>query len=243
MTDLARVIKDAMAQGPLDQPHKCKFCGKGFAKESTLAAHLCEPKRRHQQQNEVGVRLGFNAWIKFYEMTQGSAKMKTYEDFAESPYYRAFVKFGRHLHKIRAINPAAFTEWVIKNNKKLDHWTKDAFYDEYLREYLRRENPQDALERGILEMGEWAGENSSVVNHFFLYATTNRICSMIVNGRISPWIIYCCNSGMAALEKMNEEQVVLIYPWIDPEFWQRKLKDYMADAEWCRHVLKEAGFG
>ena len=33
----------------------CKYCTKSFVKESTLAAHLCEPKRRFQQQHETGV--------------------------------------------------------------------------------------------------------------------------------------------------------------------------------------------
>lgn len=242
MSDLAKAIAEAVAAGPVAQECKCKFCGKGFMKESTLTAHLCEPKRRYQQRDEVGVRLGFNAWIKFYELTQGSAKTKTYEDFADSSYYKAFVKFGRHLHGIRAVNPVAYTEWVIKNNKKLDHWTKDAFYDEYLMEYLKRENPQDALERGIVEMQSWADEHGSVVNHFFRYASTNRMCSMIRNGRVSPWIIYCCDTGIEALGKLNDEQIAMIYPWINPEFWNKKLRDYVADAEWCKHVLKEAGF-
>jgi hypothetical protein len=30
-------------------------------------------------------------------------------------------------------------------------------------------------------------------------------------------------------------------PWITPDFWQQRLKDYMADAEWVRHILTEAG--
>ena len=242
MSELAKVIAEAVKAGPVAQECKCRFCGKGFMKESTLAAHLCETKRRHQQKDEIGVRLGFNAWIKFYELTQGSAKTKTYEDFADSPYYKAFVRFGRHLHGIRAINPESFTEWVIKNNKKLDQWTKDAFYDEYLMAYLRREHPQDALERGITEMGTWADEHGSVVNHFFLYCSPSRLCAMIANGRISPWIIYCCDSGIAALERLNGEQLAMIYPWIDPEFWQRKLRDYVADAEWCKTILSEAGY-
>lgn len=242
MSDLAKVIAEAIAQGPVAQNYSCKFCGKKFMKESTLSAHLCEPKRRFQQKDETGVRLGFNAWIRFFELTQGSAKTKTYEDFAESPYYKAFVKFGRHLHSIRAINPAAFTEWIIKGNKKLDHWTKDAFYEEYLLAYLRKENPQDALERGVMEMQEWAVENKSVVNHFFRYATPGRMCTMIVNGRISPWLIYCSDSGTESLGKFSNEQLAIVYPWIDPDYWNKKLKDYAADTEWCRHILKEAGY-
>ena len=54
--------------------------------------HVCEPKRRYQERDEVGVQIGLQSYMRFYEITQGSAKLKTFDDFAESPYYRAFVK-------------------------------------------------------------------------------------------------------------------------------------------------------
>ena len=75
--------------------YKCKYCEREFRKESTLAVHLCEQKRRYQEEKEVGVQIGLQSYLKFYTMTQGSAKLKTYADFATSPYYKAFVKFGR----------------------------------------------------------------------------------------------------------------------------------------------------
>jgi hypothetical protein len=242
MSEFLEIIKEAKAQGPIDQTFVCQYCGKGFVKESTLTAHICENKRRHQQKDETGVRLAYQAWLRFYELSQGSAKKKTYDDFVKSSYYVAFTKFGRHLHSIRAVNPSAFIDYVIKNNKKLDHWCKDKLYEEYLLQYLRKENPQDALERGILEMQSWADEEHSVVKDFFRYASTNKICAMITNGRISPWLIYCSDTGQACLEKFNEEQIAIIYAWIDPEYWQRRLKDYTSDTEWCKHILSEAGF-
>ena len=73
-------------------------------KEGSLAVHSCEPRRRRMEKDEAGVRLGFQAYIKFYELTQGSAKLKTFDDFADSPYYKAFVKFGRYCVDVRAIN-------------------------------------------------------------------------------------------------------------------------------------------
>jgi hypothetical protein len=90
--------------------YRCQYCKKSFQKESTLAVHLCEPKRRRQERSERGVELGFQAYIRFYEITQGSAKLKTFDDFADSPYYRAFVKFGRYCVSTRVVNPKQFTE-------------------------------------------------------------------------------------------------------------------------------------
>lgn len=223
---------------------KCKYCDKEFRRESTLASHQCEPKRRWQQEKEVGVQFGLQAYLRFYEVTQGSAKLKSYKDFVESPYYLAFVKFGRYLTEVRAVNPKAFIEYVIKNNKKLDHWTHESIYIEYLFQYLRKEAVQDALERGLLEMQRYADEHPDLKNGFkdyFRYGSTNKVCFDIANGRISPWLLYNCNTGVEFLEKLSEEQINIIIQWIDPDYWQRKFKDYVADTEWIKSILKEAG--
>lgn len=219
----------------------CKYCGKTFRKLSTLSVHQCESKRRWQQEKEVGVQLGLQTYLKFYEMTQGSAKTKSYKDFVDSPYYSAFVKFGQYLVQIRAINVPAFTEWIIKGNKKLDQWTKDAFYDEYLYEYLRKEHPSDALDRTFTEMQKWADDAGKNFNDIFRDGAPNKVCNMIVNGRISPWVLYNCDSGVEFLSNLNEEQVTLIYEFIDPEFWQRKFKDFVADTLYIKDILIQAG--
>ena len=241
MGDMDDIIRRAKELGPMDQNYQCKFCGKKYVKESTLSSHLCEPKRRHQQKNEKGVLLGFQAYRMFFKFTQGKQN-KTYEEFAKGPYYAAFVKFGRYLHSMDAVKPERFIEWIIKNNKKLDHWCKEAFYDEYLLEYSRIENPQDALERSILEMAKWADESGNPVNCYFKHASENRIARSISNGRISPWAVYTSDSGLAVLERFNEEQITLVYQWIDPDYWNTKLKRYNEDATWCKAVMSEAGF-
>ena len=223
---------------------KCKYCNKEFRKESTLAAHQCEPKRRWQQEKEMGVQFGLQAYLRFFEVTQGSAKLKSYADFVTSPYYLAFVAFGRHIQAIRAVNPKAFIDWVIKQNKKLDHWTHEAVYVEYLYQYLRREATQDALERALIEMQEYVDEHPEItqgLSGYFRNGNSNRICHHIANGRISPWIVYNCDSGVAFLESLTEEQIAIIITAIDPEFWQRKFKDYTADTEWIKLILKTAG--
>ena len=226
------------------QTYKCLHCNKPFRKESTLTAHLCEPKRRSQQEKEVGVQLGFKSYLRFYEITQGSAKLKTYNDFSSSPYYSAFVKYGRHLVAIRCVNTSSFTDWLLKNNKKLDYWCKDELYVEWLQQYIKKENVQDAIERALTEMQEYADNTSTLENGFgdyFRLGNSNRICHHISNGRISPWIVFNCNSGVDFLEQLNEDQLGLIMHWIDPEFWQKKFKDYAADTEWTKSILSKAG--
>ena len=38
--------------------YECRYCKKSFVKETSLAVHMCEPKRRLQEQDERGVQLG-----------------------------------------------------------------------------------------------------------------------------------------------------------------------------------------
>jgi hypothetical protein len=224
--------------------YTCKYCNKTYSKESTLAAHLCEPKRRWQEEKETGVQFGLRAYKRFYEITQGSARNKDYTDFCKSPYYNAFVKFGRYCTDIRAINFMNFCEWLLQNNKKIDHWTKDKLYQEWMLPYVKREQAQDALERGVKEMLDYCEEHPELKNgikDYFRYANSNRICHHISTGRVSAWLVFNCESGVDFLDTLNEEQLQIIYPYIDPEYWQRRFTDFVADTEWVKQALKDIG--
>ena len=222
--------------------YTCKYCERSFRRESTLTAHVCEPKRRAQQEHDPAVKLAFQTYLRFYELTQGSARLKTYSDFASSPFYLAFVKFGRHIRSINAIAPNKFIEWIIRQNKKLDHWCRDAYYEEYLLQHTRHEAVQDALTRTIETAQTWSEENNSQFNHMFNYGNSNKICYHITQGRISAWAVYNSESGVNFLDQLTAEQTSIIYAWIDPEYWQKRFRDYPADTAWVQHMLKEAGF-
>jgi hypothetical protein len=222
--------------------YTCQYCKKDFQKETSLAVHLCEPKRRMQERSERGVELGYQAYLRFYEMTQGSAKLKTYEQFAESPYYRAFVKFGRYCVNTRTVNPKQFLEWLLKNNKKIDRWASDQLYTEYLLTYLQIENVNDAMARAI-EFGiEWAEKHTAAANDCLRYGNNNAMCYAVTAGRISPWIIYNCDSGQKFLSELDSTQIAMIWPYIDSDVWQKKFQDYPADQEYVRELLTKAGW-
>jgi len=222
--------------------YTCQYCKKDFVREASLAVHSCEPRRRRQERDEAGVRLGFNAYLKFYELTQGSARLKTYDDFCESPYYRAFVKFGRYCVAVRAVNPARFTEWLLKNNKKIDRWCTDTVYTEYLVDYLRVENVNDVLARAM-EFGiDWSEQTGNPAEDCLRYGNTNAMVYAVTAGRISPWIIYNCESGQKFLSELDATQIAMIWPYIDSDVWMKKFADYVADQEYVKEMLQKAGW-
>lgn len=203
---------------------------------------MCEPKRRHLNKDEPGVRLGFQAYIKFYEMMQGSAKLKTYQDFAESSYYLAFVKFGRYCVGVKAIAPARFMDWLLKNKKKIDRWASDQLYTEYLLWYLPIEALDDALARAMEYSIDWAEKTGNPSQDCVRYGNTNAVCYGITTGRLSPWVIYNSESGQKFLSEANEEQLAIIWPYINADVWHKKFHDYPADQEYAKDILKKAGW-
>ena len=220
----------------------CQYCEKSFRREASLAVHVCEPKRRHQERDEVGVQIGLQSYLRFYEITQGSARLKTFDDFAKSPYYRAFVRYGRYCVGIRAINISRYTEWLLKHNKKIDHWCRDSIYSEYLAEYIRQEAVSDALARTLEQGIAWSEETGNPDRDYLRYGNSNAVCYAVTTGRVSPWVLYNCVSGQEFLASLNTEQLAMIWPMIDADFWQRKMRDYAADAEYAKSMLTQAGW-
>jgi hypothetical protein len=220
--------------------YKCEHCGKLFAKEKTLVIHVCEQKRRHLSRDERHVQTGLLTYQRFYELTQKSKAAKTFEEFASSPYYTAFVKFGSFMINTAPIYPERFIDYVIKSGVKLDHWCRDELYDSYIRELIKIEPADGAIQRTIKTMMDWADTNSAPWEHYFQYVNLNRATHDIKEGLISPWLILNTKSGKELLQRMNDEQLEIVGPIVDPQFWIRRFKSLPADVELIKDVVKEA---
>ena len=219
---------------------KCEYCGKEFAKEKTLVVHVCEQKRRHMSKNERHVQAGLLTFQRFSEISQKSKTPKTFEDFANSSFYNAMVKFGSFLINTAPIYPEMFIDFVIKSGVKLDHWCRDELYETYIAELIKKEPADGAIQRTIKTMMDWSDENSAPWEHYFQYANLNRATHDIKEGLISPWLLLNTKSGKELLQRMNDEQLEIVGPMIDPQFWMRRFKALPADVELIKDVIKEA---
>jgi len=220
----------------------CDFCARSFARETSLAVHLCEPKRRRSDRDERGVQLAFQAYLQFYEQLQGSSKLKTQDDFERSSYYRAFVKWGRYCVAIKAIMPERWLAWLLKNNKKIDKWATDSIYSEYLVEYLALESVEDALARTMEWAIDWQQSHGYPAKDYLRYGSVHAVCHAITTGKVSPWVIYNCDSGQQFLSNLDAAQISMIWPYIDSDRWQKKFQDYAADKIYTQEILQKAGW-
>ena len=218
----------------------CEYCNTGYTKESTLLVHMCEPKRRWLQKDEKRVRYGLYAFQRFYKLSAGTKKEKTYEDFVRSSYYNAFVKFGSFVSNVRPLYPERYIDYVVTSGVKLDHWCREEMYEKYALELILKEDVTTALERSVQTMVDWAEENNSLWNHYFHYVSLNRAVWHIKDGKISPWLILNCKSGKDMLSKFNDEQLGMIYHVINPEHWALRFKRQQKDVQLVKEVAKES---
>jgi hypothetical protein len=209
-------------------------------KESTLAVHMCEKKRRWLQKDEKRVRYGLYAFQRFYKLSAGAKKDKSYEDFVNSQYYNAFVKFGSFLNNVQPLYPEKYIDYVVTSGVKLDHWARDELYEKYALEFILKEDVHTALERSVKTMMEWAEENKAVWNSYFNYVSLNRAVWHIKDGKISPWLILNCKSGKEMLSKFNNEQLEMVYHVINPEHWALRFKRQPKDVQLVKDVAKES---
>ena len=229
-----------MLQLIVNKTYSCQFCGNKYTQEKTLAVHICEQKRRYLAKDEKHVNIGYIAFNKFFQLTQKLGQNKTYEEFARSPYYNAFVKFGSFVNNTNPLYPEKFIDYVIRSGVKLDHWCRDSLYETYVINLIHTESVETALERSVAHMQSWATDNNSVWNHYFKYVSTNRSVFDIKDGKVSPWLVLNCASGKEMLANFRDDQLSAIGNIIDPQVWVKKFKTQKFDLDLVRNIVKES---
>lgn len=228
--------------GETKQQYGCDFCGRNFLRESTIAKHLCEYKQRWMNKDLHGNRIGFQAWLQFYKKNSASKKKRTYEEFIKSAYYVAFVKFGTYCADANVLNVSRYVDWLLKNQVRIDSWNTDKNYTKFLVEYLREEDPLDAIARSI-ESTIALVENQGILSKDCLrYINKNKICHSITVGKISPWLLYQSESGTKFLDNLDTTQVKMIIDYINPEQWAIKFKRNPDKVKEIKDLLNAAGY-
>jgi len=219
---------------------ECQYCEAKFKSERTIMVHICEPKRRWMNKDEKYSRLAFHAYSRFYELTQAVGG-RTFDDFAKSKFYLGFTKFGMHIININAINPEDFVDFVIRNSVKLDRWCSDSVYETYIQELNRKESADRAVERSILLMEKWGADYGRPFNGFFKEVSKPLVIHYITSGRLSPWVIFNCDSGAELIDSLSDHELTIINEYLEPSFWTRKFNTRREDVQFVKMILKKAG--
>jgi len=207
-----------------------------------MMKHLCENKRRWQDKDQPGNRIGFQAWVEFYKKNTASKKPKTYVDFTKSAYYIAFVKFGHYCVDLKCINVTRYADWLLKNQIKIDSWCSDTNYTKFLIEHLKSEDPLDAIARSIETTMTIAKDSGIETKDCLRYANRNKLAYAVTTGKISPWMLYQSESGVEFLSNLDDSQQKMIIDYINPEQWAIKFRRNNEMVAQVKELLNAAGY-
>lgn len=222
--------------------YSCEFCNRKFVRERTLLSHICETKHRWLEKDKQPNRIAYQTFVEFYKKHTASKKQKSQLEFIKSAYYLAFIKFGNYCVNINCIDVNRYSGWLLHNNIKIDNWCTDKNYTTFLIEFLRTEDAFDAIKRSVetcIELGEVEKIQPQDILRF---GNPNRICHNIINGKISPWVLYCSDSGVQFLETLNPDQVKIVTDYINPEQWALKFHREPDIKQRIKDTLREAGY-
>ena len=112
----------------------CPYCDKTFSRQSTLDIHMCEPKRRYDQKDNKVHVLAFEIFKRFYEINYSNQKAKQFVDFANSQYYKAFIKTAQFITTNTPVEIGAFIDWLCTSKIRIDSWPKQSTIDQHGKE-------------------------------------------------------------------------------------------------------------
>jgi hypothetical protein len=227
----------------LNKPYTCEWCIKSFTKESTLFTHACEPKRRWDNQNQPPVKIGYAAYNLFYQWNSPDivTNPKPYKEFSNSNLYTSFIRFGNWCVEQQVQEVEKYIRYLLKEKKKTTHWCDLNIYTEFLTEILRTETPESGLARTLKHIQKWSEEQNTDWKEFFKKVNTNVAVDWILQGRISPWMLYNCETAVDFFERCSEEQLILIQKIAPLKQWKVRLMRNKQDADLIKSVLSEAG--
>lgn len=217
---------------------KCEYCGKSYKNARAFQVHLCTKKQRILQKNEKRVRYGLYAYNRFNRLSQGKKAEVSYEEFCNSRYYNAFVKFGSYLTNVRPLYTERYIDYVVTSGIKINDWCNDETYQRYVIDLIKKESADVAIQRTIQTMMDWATEKNDSWFNYFDHVNRNVALWNIKDGKISPWVLLNTNKGKSLLSNYDDHELEILYPLIDPDFWAITFKRKPQEVHMV-HILAE----
>ncbi|MFA5489227.1 MAG: hypothetical protein WC284_08415 [Candidimonas sp.] len=223
-----------------DQKFVCNFCNRSFAKETTMARHMCAKKNRWLRRDDRDVKIAYYAFDRFCSKALKTKKEKTYREFCDSSLWGAFVRFGKFFIDNNCVCRYEFyVDWLIKYAVPVDDWNKEQIYLKYLNDYVKVETPDQAVTRTIKLMETWAVETGNDWRKFFDLLSVPMALQMVKWHKLSPWVLFLSDGGKRLLERFSPEQQQLLSSYVDIPYWLKKFQIEKNDVDYFMKLFEK----
>lgn len=221
--------------------YKCKYCSKDFARESTLAGHLCENKRRILDKDLKQNRIAYQSWMAWRRMSIANVKYdKPYEEFIANRYFTGFMKLSKRIIDLNIDDPEDFVKYISMNSVPMNKWSSDVVYEEYIKSKTRKETVARAMERSMITITEWADKTGNHFSEYFEKVNTVDAVQDIRMGRISPWCLFATDQGGKFVDRLEPNQIQALIDYIEPKSWRARVIREKEESTWIQDIFNKA---
>lgn len=221
--------------------YKCKYCLRDFVRENTLITHSCEIKRRAMEKDNKQNRIAYSSWLLWltYIMSK-SKKNKSYDDFISNRYFTGFMKLAKFIIDLNMDEGKTYVEYISMKSLPMSAWTKDSTYESFIKEKVKKEPVERAIERSILNMKIWAERTGYEYTDYFSKVNTPDAVQDIRMGRISPWCTFATDQGSKLIDRLEPMQIQSLIEYIEPKSWRAKIIRQRQDSKWVQDIFNKA---
>ncbi len=218
--------------------YHCEYCGNYFRKEKTLINHACEPRRRWLNKDHQNSILAFMAFDMFFQKMAPNQK-RDFQAFIKSPYYNGFMKWADFVIANDVGMSKQYLNYLIENAVPLNKWNSDFVLEKFISSFVLKENPESAVIRTIEFLNKWSEYNQKPMANFFVEEHSNKIILQFKLGKLSPWFLFVSDVAQQWFDSLNEDQLMAMQRFIDPNIWKRKVALYNKEVMELKSILQK----
>ena len=117
-----------------------------------------------------------------------------------------------------------YIEYLIKNQIPITEWKNSNTYVLFIKNRLVTMSYNTAIFKTISFFVEEMKKIDSEWYEYFDKQTSSAIVWDIMQGNVSPWIIFGTTKGRSKYDSFNSDELKYIHSTVDPVMWKRKVK-------------------
>ena len=103
----------------------------------------------------------------------------------------------------------------------------------------RQEPIEDAIQKTIKWMDKWSHDNDQDWTEFFSIVECSQIIDQLRSGRVSPWVFFTSEKAKIAMNRMTDEQLMLLDKYLDIKWWMATIRRKPQDRQYVEQIVKE----
>lgn len=202
---------------------QCRFCGKGFKRESSFITHYCNDRKKHEDLSSINGQVAFSLYEKWVRIRH--TRSVDFEDFKASRFFNSFIKFANYYRKIKGLSDVdEFLKIMISRNIQPSCWLNDKVLSFYL-DFIDKNPPHKKIQvtcNYIIKICEsYECDTSEFFDHLEFYV----LIDFIKLHKLSPWILLNSKKFIKWVRYLSDEEQDIIDLVIDSQTWMKNFNN------------------